>query len=248
VFDVGLEGVGGTDRIPLDDAVEDVAMLVNNLHERPGSTRRRRTSHQDHVSERIDVVRKPAIARERQQGVVEAAVTSPHPLLIAGSRSPFHRVKCRAQQANAVFVKALDSPLAGRDLEQQADLKDFVKVVDRGLQDADAVIAFKPDHATRTQVDQRFTNRSPRYPEACGKLAHRMEASRQQIAGSDCIAKYFGDLLLQTYLLSDRAEGAQAGFRSVRPSPGDFFQGALIVAQGLLLDHPRLLMVGHESR
>ena len=39
---MSLECVRGPDRIPLDDAFEDVAMLVNYLHERPGSTRGRR--------------------------------------------------------------------------------------------------------------------------------------------------------------------------------------------------------------
>lgn len=217
-------------------------MLVDYLHERPGSTGCRRAPHQDHVSERIDVIRKPTIARKRQQGVVEAAVTPPHPLLVTGCGRALHRIKCRPKQTNAVLVEALNSSPAGRDLKKKSDLEDFVKIMERRLKDPDAVVAFKADHAARTQVDQRFTNRSPRHSKPHGKLAHRMEASWQKIARGDRVSKYFGNLLLEADLLSNRAEGVEAGLRS-GPSPGDFFQCGLIVAQELFLDYPQMLRI-----
>jgi hypothetical protein len=226
VFDMRLKSIGGTGRILLNNAFEDIAMLVDNLHERPGSTGCDRTPHQNHVSERIHVVSKTTVARKGQQSVVKAAVTPPHALLIARGGSPFHRIKRRSQQTDAVFIEAFNCPPAGGDLEKKADFEDFVKIVDRGLQDADSVVAFKPDHAAGAQVDQRFTNRSSRHAKACGKLAHRVKASRQQIARCDRIAKDLGDLLLETHLFGNRAKGVQAGFGSARPSPGDFFQGA----------------------
>jgi len=237
VLDMRLKGIGGAGCILLNDAVEDVAMLINDLHQRPGSARCGRAPHQNHVAKRIDVIRKPAIAGECQQGVVEAAITPPHPLLIAGRRRPFHSLKCRSQQTNAVFVEEFHSPPAGRDLEKKPDLKDLIKVVERSLQNANTVVALEADHAARAEIDQRLTNRGSRNPKACGKLPHRVEASGQKIARRDCISKDFGDLLLEAYLLGDRAKGIQAGLRSTRPSPGDFFQGRVIVAQELYLDH-----------
>jgi hypothetical protein len=246
VFDVRLKGIGGAGRILLDDALEDIAMLFNDLHERAGSTSCRRAPHQDHVSERIDVIGKPTISRECQQGVVKAAITPPHSLLIACRRSSLHRIKCRSQQTDTVFIKPFYRAPAGGDLEKQPNLKDFVEIMERGLQDADSMVALKPNHAARAQIDQRFTNRGPRHSKAGGKLPYRVEASWQKIARRDRIAKDFGDLLLEAHLLSDGAESIQAGFRSVRPSPGDFFQGALIVAHELFLDHPQVFRISPQ--
>jgi hypothetical protein len=246
VFDVRLKGVGGPGRILLDNALEDIAMFVNYLHERAGSTSGRRAPHQNHVSERIDVVRKSAISRECQQSVVKAAITPPHSLFIACRCGPLHRVKCRSQQTDAVFIKPLYRAPACGDLEKKPNLKDFVKIMERGLQDADSMVAFKPHHAARAQIDQRFTNRSPRHSKACGKLPHRVKASWQKIARRNRIAKDFGDLLLEAHLLSDWAESVQAGFGSVRPSPGDFFQGALIVAHELFLDHTQVFRISAQ--
>jgi hypothetical protein len=246
VFDVRLKGVGGTGWILVDNALEDIAMLVNYLHERAGSTRCRRAPHQNHVSERIDVVRKPAISRERQQSVVKAAITPPHSLFIASHCSPLHRVKCRSQQANSVFIKPFYRAPAGGDLEKKSNLKDLVKIMERGLQDADSMVAFEAHHSTRAQIDQGLTNRSSRHSKACGKLAHRVEASWQKIARRNRIAKDLGDLLLEAHLLSDWAESVQTGVGSVRPSPGDFFQGALIVAHELFLDHHQVLRISTQ--
>lgn len=42
-----------------------------------------------------------------------------------------------------------------------------------------------------------------------------MQAAGQQIARGDRVSKYFGDLLLETHLLGNWAEGVQTRFRSV---------------------------------
>jgi hypothetical protein len=241
-----LKGISGTGRVLLNNAFKDVAVLVNDLHEGPCPAGCRCAPHQNHVSKRIHVICKPAIAGECEQRVMEGTIAPPHPLFIARQSRSLHGIKCRSQRTDAIFVKAFHRSPAGGHLEEKPDLEDFVEIVERALQDTDAMVAFKPDHAARTQIDQRFTNRSSRHAEACGKLPYRVEASGQKIARSDRIAKNFSDLLLEANLLSNRAEGVEARLGPVRPPLGEFFQSALIVAQELYLDHPQVLWLSPQ--
>lgn len=232
MLDVRLKRIGRTGGIPLDDAIENVSVLVNDLLESTGSAGSCSAAHQNHVPERIDVICKPAIPGQREEGMVKRAVPPPHALFVAGCRGTLHRVKSRSQRADSGFVDAFDRPPAGGDFEKEPNLEYFIEVMDRRLKNAHSVVAFEPDHPAGAQIDQGLTDWGSGHAHAIGKLANRMETSGQQIARRDRVPQFLHDLLLQAHLLSDRAEAVQTRFGSAARTAADHvFQVGLMVAK-----------------